>query len=189
MARINLVELAQQRARQHLKPGATVVDATLGNGYDTLMLAEVVGEQGRVYGFDIQQQALTATRARLREAGVLQRVELIEGSHADMAALIPEKCHSRIDLVMFNLGYLPGGDRGIITESKATIGALNSALSLLSSQGAISIIAYPGHAGGDSECELVSRWCDGLDGEMYRVERVVPETVKRPPPQWFWIGN
>jgi 16S rRNA C1402 N4-methylase RsmH len=188
MARLNLVELAQLRARQHLGAGAIAVDATVGNGHDTLMLAQQVGEQGRVYGFDIQPQALTETRERLDQAGVLERVQLIAGSHAEMAALLPAEAHQQIDLVMFNLGYLPGGDKSIITEQSATLQALEAALSLLSVNGAVSIIAYPGHAGGDSECDRVSHWCEQLDFEKYSIEKVIPETVKRRPPQWFWIS-
>ena len=187
MARINLVELAQHKIRQHLQKGATVVDASVGNGYDTLMLAEAVGEQGMVYGFDLQQKALKTTRERLCESGVLGRVELIEGSHADMERLIPVHEHSKIDLVMFNLGYLPGGDKEIITQSESTIKALNAARSILSDHGAVSVIAYPGHAGGDIECERVSVWFDGLEMDEYQVEKVIPEIAKKTPPQWYWV--
>jgi len=187
MGYINLVELAQERAKAHLQNGMTAIDATVGNGHDTLMLAEAVGTKGEVFGFDIQQTALTATKARLSDAGVLDRVKLIKGSHADMLQLLPQSVVNGVDLVMFNLGYLPGGDKGLITESNSTINALNAALSLLSSQGAISVVAYPGHVGGDSESEVVGVWCDALDGEGYRVERVIPEVIKRQPPQWFWI--
>jgi len=184
---INLVELAQERAKAHLQNGMRAIDATVGNGHDTLMLAEAVGATGEVFGFDIQQTALTATRERLSNAGLLDRVKLIKGSHADMRLPLPQSAMNSIDLVMFNLGYLPGGDKGLITESDSTISALNAALSLLSSHGAISVIAYPGHFGGDSECELVGGWCDGLDGEGYRVDQVILEVIKRQPPQWFWV--
>jgi len=184
---INLVELAQKRAKAHLQNGGVAIDATVGNGLDTLMLAEAVGVEGEVFGFDIQQKALIVTRECLSEAGTLERVELIEGSHADMERLISENYHANIDLVMFNLGYLPGGDRKIITKSRATLKALDAALSYLSDDGAVSVIAYPGHTGGDSECEMVSQWCEGLDAEMYQVERVIPETIRRRAPQWFWI--
>ncbi len=184
---INLVELAQKRARAHLQNGAIAVDATVGNGHDTVMLAEAVGVNGEVFGFDIQQTALTVTRERVSELGLLERVKLIEGSHADMVQLLPHRAIKGIDLVMFNLGYLPGGDKRVITESDSTMRALNGALSLLSHRGAISIIAYPGHSGGDSESEMVSEWCNRLDVKRYQVERLTPETAKRPPPQWFWI--
>ena len=187
MGYINLVELAQERAKAHIQKGMTAIDATVGNGHDTLMLAEAVGAKGEVFGFDVQQTALSTTRERLSDVGVLDRVKLIRGSHADMRQLLPQSAINGVDLVMFNLGYLPGGDKGLITESNSTISALDTALSLLSSQGAISIIAYPGHVGGDSESELVVGWCDALDGEGYRVERVMPETKRGGAPQWFWI--
>lgn len=156
MARINLVELAQQKAQQHIRQGATVIDATAGNGHDTLMLAKAVGEQGKVFAFDIQHAALTETAKRLTNSGLIERVKLIEASHADMVKLIPEEQHSNISLVMFNLGYLPGSDKNIITDGNSTLTALDAASTLLSDDGAMSVIAYPGHSGGDSECDLVS---------------------------------
>lgn len=189
MARINLVERAQQKSQQHIRQGATVIDATAGNGHDTLMLAKAVGEQGMVFAFDIQHEALTETANRLTESGVINRVKLIEASHANMVNLIPKVQHSNISLVMFNLGYLPGSDKNVITDGKSTLTALDAALALLSTDSAVSVIAYPGHSGGDSECDLVSKWCDDLDVAKYQIEKVIPETVKRKPPQWFWISR
>ena len=57
-----------------LKTGDIAVDGTMGNGNDTLFLAQLVGETGKVYAFDIQAAALLATERRLREADVFVRV-------------------------------------------------------------------------------------------------------------------
>ena len=107
--------------------GARVIDATMGGGGDTQALCEMVGESGRVYAFDIQQSAVDRTRARLEEAGLLPRAELFCASHARMAEFV----HEPVDAVVFNLGWLPGGDKSVTTLLDSTLEAVNAALELM----------------------------------------------------------
>ena len=137
----SILSLSKQLIRQALQPGNAAVDATVGNGHDTLFLAETVGAAGRVYGFDIQAEALQAARRRLEAANLEGRVTLFKESHHRMAECLPAEVHGRIRAVMFNLGYLPGGDHAIITRRNHR-SALEAASRLLA--GGMSIV-YTGH--------------------------------------------
>lgn len=154
-----LTKVAHALVGAVLRDGDIAVDATLGNGHDTAFLADRVGASGWVYGFDVQPQALTGTAAGL---GDNNRVTLFNASHAELAARIPAHDHGRIRAVMFNLGYLPGGDKRIITDADSTLTALTAALALLAPDGIVTVIAYPGHAGGDTETERVKDACNRL---------------------------
>lgn len=167
MKPVSLVSKAHSLVKQCLYPGALAIDATVGNGYDTLFLAEQVGASGRVFGFDIQQTALDTTCSRLDQVNLSECLTLFLASHALMAEKIPVSHHGKISAIMFNLGYLPGGDKTIMTLTNSTIPALNSACQLLSSGGIITVLAYPGHAGGDIETGQVKGWCGQLDRKQF----------------------
>lgn len=109
---IRITEIAQKQVAEVLREGDRAVDATAGNGWDTLFLARLVGPDGRVYAFDIQQAALDETAALLRKNKLLERVDLIHAGHEAMASYVKEP----VAAVMFNLGYLPGGDHSIVTR-------------------------------------------------------------------------
>ena len=127
-------------------PGETVVDATAGNGNDTLFLAELVGEAGRVIAFDIQQAALEATAVRLGK--LTERASLILDSHAN----VDQYVNQPIGGAMFNLGYLPySDDKSIITKPDSTIEAIHKLLGMLKKGGIITISVYDGHDGGKEE--------------------------------------
>lgn len=140
------------------------IDATAGTGVDTLMLAKAAGRRGQVFSFDIQQDALDRTQERLdkEDQAKLASVQLILDSHATMSQYIPEAQHGKIQVIMFNLGYLPTGDLSIITEPESTLTALNSAFGLLAIRGILTIVLYPGHAGGAEEAEAVQAWASTL---------------------------
>lgn len=140
------------------------IDATAGTGVDTLMLAKAAGRRGQVFSFDIQQDALDRTQERLdkEDQAKLASVQLILDSHATMSQYIPEAQHGKIQVIMFNLGYLPTGDLRIITEPESTLTALNSAFDLLAIRGILTIVLYPGHAGGAEEAEAVQAWASSL---------------------------
>ncbi len=148
--------------------GDQVVDATCGNGHDTLLLARLVGTTGTVVGFDIQPEAIGETGRRVAEAGVAERVTLLNVSHGEMA----ERVSVPLNLVLFNLGYLPGGDRTVITHADSTVSALSQALSLLARGGSVMVTIYPGHPGGDDERTAVERWVVGLDPRRYHCWRM-----------------
>ncbi len=149
-----VIVLAHEQLASVLRAGDLAVDATLGNGHDALFLAGLVGEEGRVIGFDIQDQAIKSSQRRLTEGGVMERCELVEASHARMNDFVP----GEVSAVTFNLGYLPGADQEMITRSRSTLEALNVSLELLRSEGVITCVCYPGHPGGGEEAEQVLAW-------------------------------
>ena len=152
----------------HVNHGDYVVDATCGNGYDTVLLAELVGESGRVVAVDIQEAALARTRDRLVEAGLLARVSLKRMSHEHILDVLdPEE----IQCAVFNLGYLPGADKRLVTAPNATVAAHENLLSRLGPGGVIISTVYTGHAGGKEEAEALYVWATGLDGKQFAVAR------------------
>ncbi|MFD2171811.1 class I SAM-dependent methyltransferase [Tumebacillus lipolyticus] len=158
-----LLRYARELLSIALSPGDVAVDATVGNGHDTLFLAERVGPTGRVIGFDVQEMALERARERLADAGVLERVELRQMSHALMSDGVPEDWRGRVKAVMFNLGYLPGGDRAVVTESASTLAALQAGLDLLAPGGVMTVMIYSGHQAGKAESSAVLAWAESLE--------------------------
>ena len=157
--------LAREVILRAVEPGDTVVDATMGNGHDTQMLCETVGPEGRVWAFDVQAQAVEETRNRLRAQGLDGRAELILSGHEHMA----EYVKGPVKAVMFNLGWLPGGDHAVTTRWETTRTAVESALDLLAPMGVLVICAYPGHAEGEREKQELTAFLGGLDNRRYNV--------------------
>ena len=146
-----------------LYPGAVAIDATMGNGQDTLWLCERVGEAGRVYAFDVQPEAVARTRARLTEAGMEKRATLFCRGHQSMAEAVREPA----DVVMFNLGWLPGAEHGVTTLTGTTLQAVDAALTLLKPEGLLTVCVYPGHAEGIRELHALLNWAAALDDRKY----------------------
>ncbi|MBO4837238.1 MAG: DUF4298 domain-containing protein [Clostridia bacterium] len=157
--------LAKEILCRTVTEGDTAVDATMGNGHDTLLLCTLVGESGKVYAFDIQPAAVDATRKRLAEADMEHRARLFCLGHEEMARTVP----GPVKAVVFNLGWLPGGDHGITTRSETTLQAVSQALDLLSPGGVLVLCAYPGHPEGDREREELSRYFAALPPQRYNV--------------------
>ncbi len=168
MTRAPLTRIAHEALAQHLRDGDLAVDATVGNGHDTLFLAQQVGPSGRVIGFDVQGAALEAARRRLDDAGLLPGVTLYQLGHEQLAETLPAAWHGRVAAMTFNLGYLPGGDKGLITRAATTLPALRQALALLGQGGLLSLLVYRGHRGADDEAGAVAEWVSDLDVN-YRV--------------------
>jgi predicted methyltransferase len=164
---LSILSFAHCLVRERLWPGDIAIDATMGNGHDTLFLASLVGEGGLVYAFDVQEAAVASTRARLNAAGVetVRCVALLR-DHAEMAAALPEELHGRVGAVMFNLGYLPGGDHKVVTAMESTLRALDAGLSLLRVGGVLTVVVYPGHEGGGEEAAAVDSWAAALPQEQ-----------------------
>ena len=132
-----------------LQEGDVAVDATAGNGHDTLYLAQKVGERGHVYAFDVQQAALDSTKERLAENGIPdERVTLILSGHERMADYVKEP----VRCVLFNLGWLPSGDHSVTTRVPTTLAAVEAACGLLLPGGMVSVCVYPGHEEGRASC-------------------------------------
>lgn len=165
---LRITEQAHQRIRPCLAPGDCAIDATAGNGHDTLFLARLVGETGTVLACDLQPEALTRT-ARLLEAHGIPNAILLACSHANLNDAIPPEYHGRIGAVMFNLGYLPGGDKTYTTTTSSSLQGLQQALALLRVGGIVTVIAYPGHPGGTEETAAVEGLLRGLNPAEYTV--------------------
>jgi predicted methyltransferase len=159
-------ELAHDLVRRCLRPGETAVDATAGNGHDTEFLARQVGPGGRVIGFDVQARAIEATRSRLDGLGEAPEIVLCEESHVRLAERTPDG----VGAVMFNLGYLPGGDRRVTTERAGTLAALEAAWTKLRPGGVMTVVCYPGHEHGAGEAAAVVEWAGsrGAEGRAAR---------------------
>ncbi|MHA7964508.1 tRNA (mnm(5)s(2)U34)-methyltransferase [Paenibacillus sp. CAU 1782] len=165
MGFLSVLSQAHKWIGERVSPGDAVIDATAGGGVDSLALAELTGPSGTLYAFDIQEEALERTNRRLedlKEQGKLPRLHLELHSHAVMGERIDPVHHGNIAAIMFNLGYLPGGDETVITEPEATIRALDVALALLRPGGIITCVLYPGHPGGKEEALAVENWAAAL---------------------------
>lgn len=152
-------ELAKLFCKKYIDDDSVAVDATCGNGHDTLWLA---GRCARVYAFDIQKAAVEATAALLEAQGKVN-VSVICDSHSEMAEYVKEP----VNLIMFNLGYLPGGDKTVATYHGSTLQALAQSLELLAVDGLICVIMYWGHPQGAEERKAVLQWAAGLDKGKY----------------------
>lgn len=159
------VALSHTFMRNFIKAGDLVVDATCGNGNDTLLLAELVGESGRVHAFDIQQNALESTRSLLEQKGLSSRVQLIQSGHEHLAIHLKEP----VTAIIFNLGYLPGGDHKVTTSAVTTIMALDQSARLLQPGGIIATTLYPGHDSGAAEAHAVREWSALLTPQSFFV--------------------
>jgi 16S rRNA C1402 N4-methylase RsmH len=158
-----------------------VVDFTMGNGHDTLWLAEQVGENGKVYAFDIQPKALESSEKLLRESGCPQNYTLILDSHANVEQYVKEP----ICAGMFNLGYLPGSDKSVTTLRESTMKAVEGALRLLEDDGGLLIAVYPGHEEGSLEGKMLDEYFATLDRKKICVSKLM--IVNSPTSPFFFL--
>lgn len=158
------LDLAHNYWKQLVSPGDTVVDATCGNGHDALLLAQLALKEplGSVWLLDIQSTALEKSRQLLEKslsAEAMKQIEFVVGSHASFPASLTK---GSVKLVVYNLGYLPGGDKSLTTCVETTLASVKEAALLIQEGGALSITCYPGHPEGAREeqalVEMVSEW-------------------------------
>lgn len=173
---MNALHLAHHFISQLLKPGDVAVDATAGNGNDTLFLAQLVGEKGSVFAFDTQPIALFNTAQKLRRYDIKTPVYLINAGHEKITDYIS----SPISAVMFNLGYLPGSGKNFATQPATTISALEQAARLLLPGGIITVVVYTGHEGALSEQSAVDKWFQSLPASEWTVLNIQYQN---------WINN
>ena len=166
-----------------INKGDIVVDATMGNGYDTKYLAEKVGEEGFVYSFDIQETALKSTKKRLDKENLSDRVKLILDGHENLDAYVKEE----VACVVFNLGYLPRAKHIIITKPDTTLEAIKKSLKLLKPNGIISIAAYIGHEGGLEEKNYICEYLNSLDQSEFNVLHMQFTNQINNPPQLILV--
>ncbi|MEF9990637.1 MAG: class I SAM-dependent methyltransferase [Romboutsia sp.] len=148
-----------------IKKGDVVVDATMGNGYDTVYLAKKVGEEGFVYSFDVQEEALKSTNKKIKKEGLEDFVKLILDGHENMDKYITDE----VSCVMFNLGYLPRAKHMIITKPNTTLEAIKHSLNLLKPHGVVSIAIYTGHQGGEDEKNIIYDFIKNLEQSKFNV--------------------
>ncbi len=177
-----MVQWSQELLAEVVQSGDLVVDLTAGTGQDTLALFQMVGERGQVVGFDIQSQALLATRERMIAAGAQVRlqqqdirplpraagIDLLQMSHAGFSAIMPAAPRG----IIANLGYLPGGSQDLVTRPETTVAALEQGCSLLASGGRMAVVVYPGHPGGTEEGKAVGELFAGLQDPGFQVLRL-----------------
>jgi len=166
-----------------IKKGHVVIDATMGNGYDTVYLGNLVGETGKVYAFDVQEEALTSTRKKVVRDNMEDRIELILDGHQNLDKYVKEE----VSCVVFNLGYLPRAKHMVITKPDTTLEAIKKSLELLKPNGIISIAAYIGHEGGLDEKNYICEYLDNLDQKQYNVLHMEFTNQINNPPQLILV--
>ena len=177
VSRIN--EFHHHLLEPFVRSGDVVADCTVGNGHDALFLAEAVGGEGHLFGFDVQREAIASARARLLKAGIEEsRFTLVADSHERIDEFVP----SQIGAAVYNLGYLPGRDRAVATERDTTLRSVEKALKLLRPEGVVSVTLYYGHAGAEDEAGALLEYAAALDCRRVRVLHLhYPNMPNNPP--------
>lgn len=178
---LDLLELQKQFILAHLREGDTAVDFTMGNGHDTAFLSRTVGESGHVYAFDVQEAALASTAQTLADEGCPENYTLIHASHHRVREFV----EGPIRAGMFNLGYLPGGDKRLTTLRETTMPAVEGAISLLGEDSILLIAVYPGHAEGAAEGEMLQAYFSTLDRRKICATQI--RIVNSPTSPFFFV--
>lgn len=183
------LEMAHWMLKDIINTNDVVVDATMGNGYDTQFLAEL---GANVYAFDVQEEALNATEKRLDDAGIKNQifeknlsnlltepsVNLVLSGHEKLSEYVKEP----IKAAIFNLGYLPKTDKSVVTKSDTTLTALDALTNQLVVGGRIAIMIYYGHEGGMEEKDAVIKWTSSLPQKDWEVTSYAPLNQIHTPP-------
>lgn len=187
MAIPSILEFAHTLAGRALDQGGLAIDATVGNGHDTVFLARTVGPTGRVVGFDVQREALNETRRRVDEEAPDVSLRLVHAGHQTLARELDETERGQVEAVMFNLGYLPGGDHSVTTSPDTTRQALEASAEVLRPGGVITIVAYTGHEGGKVEAQAVESWGAALSQDQFRTLSYRFANWSNDPPRLFAV--
>ena len=155
--KVSLVQEVHRRLADVIEAGDLCLDATAGNGLDTLFLSQLVEESGTVHAMDVQEDALRITEGLLALNEVQLRVTTHLSCHSKIETVLPPSAKGRIRAVTFNLGYLPKGDKSITTSEESTLPAIRIAYEWLVRRGILSILCYRGHPGGKSEEEEIRK--------------------------------
>ena len=164
--RTPITQYCHKRIAQMIKNPRLCIDATAGTGKDTVFLASLAGKEGRVIAMDIQKMAVEQTRIRLEKENLSERAEVVLDSHVHIDQYASE---GSVSLIMFNLGYLPGGDHSLATRAETTIEALEKGLTLLCEGGMVSLLIYSGGDSGFDEKNQVLTWLRKLPDDKYTV--------------------
>lgn len=178
---IDLLDFQKKFILTHLHKGDTAVDFTMGNGHDTEFLSKTVGEKGRLYAFDVQHQALESTARRLEASGCPKNYTLIHDSHHNVKNYVD----GPIKAGMFNLGWLPGGDKSITTLRETTLPAIEAAIELMGRDAILNIAVYPGHEEGDAEGRMICEYLAGIS--RYKICATRVNILNSPTSPYFII--
>lgn len=179
----NVLQIMAPLLAKIITPGITVVDCTAGNGYDTLKLSQLSGETGKVYSFDIQKVAIEKTRRLLLENTAFDNVVLINDSHINIDLYVTEKP----GFVIFNLGFLPAGDKTITTTIEDTKIAVKKSLDLLAPGGCLFATSYHGHENGKLEKIWLDKYITSLDQKIFNAGKIELMNQKNNPPILYFI--
>lgn len=177
--------LIDQYLKIFLSPGDSVIDATLGNGHDAQKIAKIIGATGTLYGFDIQEAAIQKSEEKLAQIPKIEQpnITLIYDSHANFSKHIEEE----VALIIYNLGYLPGGDKSITTLPESTLASIRAGLTLLQPYGKMLIAVYHGHETGKAERDALAEFLESLDQRHYHVMKQQFINQKNNPPFLYII--
>ncbi len=173
-----VIQYAQTLLKMSITEGDIAVDATAGNGHDTLFLANLVGDEGYVYAFDVQKEAVDATLHRLLDNALEHRAIVLKDGHENVAKYVTKPVAGAI----FNLGYLPGSKHDVVTKPNTTIQAIESLLKLLKVGGIIVLVVYHGHEGGKEERDAIIHFVSELPQKYVHVLRYEFINQKNEPP-------
>jgi len=187
----NALGLSKEYMDKKMKNALVVVDATMGNGFDTCYLRSKLDSKGFLYAFDIQKTAIENTKKRLIENKIYSNVLLINDSHVEFKKYIDKE----VDLIVYNLGYLPKGDKNITTLSESTLKSIKNGMDILNHKGLIIITIYPGHIEGEKEFNIISEFLKTVDQKKFEIIKIeFYNQINRPPvlfiierKYWIWI--
>jgi len=180
---LSLVKEVHRRLNGVTGPGDLCLDATAGNGFDTLFLARQVGAEGTVHSMDLQSDALLTTGSLLEQHGLAERVNTHLSCHSKMETVLPPAAKGRIRAITFNLGYLPKGNKSITTKAETTLPAIRLAYDWLGRNGVLSVLCYLGHPGGKNEEETVRKL---IQDQGWKNE-IIPGNDSGESPVLHWI--
>lgn len=178
----DLLTLQKSFILSHLRAGDVCADFTMGNGHDTAFLSKAVGESGRVYAFDIQENALISTEKTLKKEGCPENYTLILDSHHNAKNHIDGK----IKAGMFNLGYMPGnGNKELTTKRETTLPAVQGAIDMLDHDGILLVAVYPGHEEGRLEGLMLEEYFSTISRFEMSISKF--QIVNSPTSPYFFI--
>lgn len=180
----NAVYVGHALLQPYILTARVLVDMTCGNGHDTAFLAGHMSPQATLYAFDLQAQAIEATRKRLAAENLWSpQIKLQQGSHDKLL----EELQETADIILFNLGYLPSGDHSLCTKGEITIKAIKIGLHKIAKMGIIMIAAYPGTETGAAEAEAVRSFLQKLPQKEFDVSSWQPLNQIHFPPILYMI--
>jgi len=180
-------ELAMSVTLEYVSEGELAIDATCGNGNDTLVLAKAVGETGKVLAIDIQETAINNTEELLNDNGI-SNVICVRDTFENLGQIASVHFEGEAPAaVMFNLGYLPGGDKTVTTVSETSLNAIKQALDVIKVSGIVTVVLYNGHEAGKSEKNMILEMAEGLSSRDFHVVYTKMLNQKKDPPEVLWI--